>query len=89
MCGVVEVWASKRRHNPREGSRGHDENSFFFEIVLLWQSMWQWWMFGIKEAKMNGMKEAKAVSAVYFFFFFGSHFASLMACLDGVGKEVK
>ena len=34
MCGVVEVWASKGWQNPRGGSRGHGENSFFFKIVF-------------------------------------------------------
>ena len=71
MCGVVEVWASKGRHNPREGSRGHGENSFFFEIVLLRRSVWQRWRFVVKEAEeaeVNGMKEAEAVSVNFFFF---------------------
>ena len=51
MCGVVEFWASKGRHNPRGGSKGHGENSFFFEIVLLQQSVWRRWRFGVKEAE--------------------------------------
>ena len=56
-------------HNPRGGSKGHGENSFFFEIVLLRQSVWRWWSFGAKEAEVNGMKEAEAVSMIFFFFF--------------------
>ena len=58
MCGVVEFWASKGRHNPRGGSKGHDENSFFFEIVLLQRSVWRRWRFGVKEAEeveVNGV----------------------------------
>ena len=31
-----------RGHNPRGGSRGHGENLFFFEIVLLRRSIWPW-----------------------------------------------
>ena len=58
VCGVVEVRASKGWHNPEEeaevwGSRWHDKNSFFFEIFLLWLSMWRWrwWRFSVKEAE--------------------------------------
>ena len=34
---------------PRGGSKGHGENSFFLEIVLLRRSVWRWWRFGVKE----------------------------------------
>ena len=58
-------------HNPRGGSKGHGENSFFFETVLLRQSMWQWWRLGVKEAEeaeVNGVKEVEAMSENFFFF---------------------
>ena len=44
----AEVW----------GSRGHDENSFFFEIILLCRFVWRF-----------GVKEAEAVRVNFFFFF--------------------
>ena len=39
---VILGSGKQRTTQPRGGSKGHGENSFFFEIVLLWRSVW-WW----------------------------------------------
>ena len=49
-----DVWCGgglgkQRMAQPRGGSKGHGENSFFLEIVLLRRSVWQWWRFDVKE----------------------------------------
>ena len=74
MCGVVEVWASKGRHNPIGGSRGHGENSFFFESVFAPAIC-----VAVVEVRREGREEAEewrelaeeAVNMNFFFFFFG------------------